>query len=101
MSEQVSAQPQLNPMGYQQLTISTTATALTVPTNAMAALVVVRTNSIRWRDDGTAPTDSVGMPYGASSLPQTFVLYGAASLANWRGIRISADAEVNVSYYGA
>lgn len=93
---------QLNPItgSFQQLTVSTTVKALTVPTNAIYAVVIVATNGINVRDDGTNPTASVGMPYGVSSLPQTFTICGGASLAATRMIRRSADSEVDVSYYG-
>ena len=94
---------QLNPIAssYQQMTVSTTAVALTsIPSQAYAAVIIVESNSIRARDDGTNPTASVGMPYGVSSLPQVFTICGRASLDKTRLIRAGgSDAAVNVSYY--
>lgn len=59
------------PMGYQQILAATLAasTGLTLPTVANSGLVPgyaviqcdVASASVRWRDDGTAPTSTVGM----------------------------------------
>lgn len=56
------------PLGYQQLTLTGTAQKLTLPTlpaGFLVGYVVIQcegtTSSARWRDDGTAPTSSVGM----------------------------------------
>lgn len=90
---------QLVPAGYQQLTVSSTAVSLTVPTNAIYAEVVVGTESIRYRNDGTAPTGSVGVPYGVTALPQTFTICGKSTLAATQLIRITNDSVVNIHYY--
>jgi len=37
-------------------------TTLTVPTNALLAVIIATPNIINMRDDGTAPTGSAGMP---------------------------------------
>jgi hypothetical protein len=56
------------PLGYQQLTLSGTAQHLMLPTlsnGQSVGYVVIQcegtTSSARWRDDGTAPTSTVGM----------------------------------------
>jgi hypothetical protein len=54
------------PLGFCQLSGFSTATLLSscsggIPSKAACALIVIETNSVRWRDDGTAPTSSVGM----------------------------------------
>lgn len=56
------------PLGYQQLTLTGTAQKLTLPTPPAGMLigyVVIQcegtTATARWRDDGTAPTSTVGM----------------------------------------
>lgn len=56
------------PLGYQQISAATlaTSTALTMPTipaGMRVRKVVCSGNggTIRWRDDGTAPTASIGM----------------------------------------
>lgn len=50
------------PVGYQQITLTGTAAALTVPIKAQAMLVRVSTANARIRTDGTAPTATVGFP---------------------------------------
>ena len=84
--------------GYQQLTVSTSAVALTVPAGALYAVAILEiTNGIRYRDDGTNPTSAVGMPIaGGGWFPIC-----ALQLAPMRLIRSgAADAVVNISYYG-
>lgn len=81
-------------LGYQQITSLSAATALTVPTGATAALIVASTQNIRWRDDGTNPTASVGMPV----LVDTYFTYDG-DLSRIRFIEQSSGAVLNVSYY--
>ena len=55
-------------IGYQQITSLASATNLTVPTTGGQvawALICAETAGVRWRDDGTAPTASVGQPLAA------------------------------------
>ena len=89
-------------LGYQQITRLSSSTGLTLPTtdtNGMSctpafALIVAETQGVRWRDDGTDPTSSVGMPiYVGTSL-----LYDG-NLANLRFINTVAGGKINVSYY--
>ena len=83
-----------NCLGYQQITSLSSSTALTVPAGATMALIVPETQNVRWRDDGTAPTASVGMPiYVGTSL-----LYDG-DLTNIKFINMVAGGKVNVSYY--
>jgi len=56
------------PLGYQQIANNTLASAQsltlpTPPTGAYALYAVIQANggTLRWRDDGTAPTATVGM----------------------------------------
>lgn len=55
------------PLGYQQITSVPTGTFLTVPTGARMAQICVETQAVRYRDDGTAPTASVGQPQAAGT----------------------------------
>lgn len=82
------------PIGYQQLTSLAASTALTVPTGAIEALIVCESQSIRWRDDGVAPTASVGMPLAVGV---SFPYMG--TLSTLRLIQTTASATCNVSYY--
>lgn len=82
-------------VGYQQITSLSASTALTVPANARYCVVIPETQAIRFRDDGTAPTATVGMPLTVS---QPFVYTG--DLSAIRFIEQTASAKLNVSYYG-
>jgi hypothetical protein len=82
-------------LGYQQIVSLSSATALSPPTGANAALIHAEGADVRWRDDGTAPSASVGM-----LLPAGGELYFDGSLSGFRAIQVSAGAKINISYYG-
>ena len=82
------------PLGYQQITSLASATSLTVPAGAVSAIIYVETAGVRWRDDGTAPTATVGMLLSAGQAFQY-----AANLAAIQFIAQSGSPVVNVSYY--
>jgi hypothetical protein len=84
-------------VGYQQITSLASATNLIVPTatgGAVWALICVETANVRWRDDGTAPTASVGQPVSAGQCFQY-----AGPLPSIQFIAQSGSPVVNVSYY--
>lgn len=99
MSNIVGTQPVgLKPKGFQAFTVSSTALALTVPSGTTRAIVTVEDQPLRWRDDGTDPTSTVGFLEPATS---RFELYGYSSLQNFKMIKDGAtDSEVGVVYYG-
>lgn len=73
----------------------TTATALTVPATATFAYVSVEGTNVRWRDDGTNPTATVGFIMYAGAAPQLF----SGDLAAVKFIQVAATATINVAYY--
>jgi hypothetical protein len=84
--------------GYQQLTVSTGVSQLTVPAGAVYAVasLEVAANGLRWRDDGTNPTASVGVPVATV----TPLIIPQLSLAPIRFTRSgAADAVLSVTYY--
>jgi hypothetical protein len=83
-------------LGYQQITSLSSAQALTVPAGTILALCTPETQAVRWRDDGTNPTASVGqpLPVGAE------LRYDAGGLAVLKFIEQVASAKLNVVYYG-
>lgn len=89
-----TAAPQLNPNGYQQITSLSTATALTVPSYSTSAVICAETANVRWRDDGTAPTTSVGMVLLAG---QCFSYTG--NLAVIKFIAQTDSPVLDISYY--
>jgi hypothetical protein len=89
-------------LGYQQITSLSSSTGLTVPTTDSSgnkqqptfALIIAETQGVRWRDDGTAPTASVGMPL-AVGVPLQY----DGDLSRIRFIEQTASARLNISYY--
>ena len=89
-------------LGYQQITTISSSTALTVPTTdangskqqPVLALIVAESQAVRWRDDGTAPSASVGMPLAVGV---SFVYDG--DLTKIRFFEQAGGAKLNVSYY--
>lgn len=84
------------PLGFEQISDVSTAKFLTVPDGAIMALIQVETSDVRWRDDGTAPTDSVGMLLTADGQPLEY----NGDLSKIRLIDTDSGASVNVTYYG-
>lgn len=85
------------PLGFQAITSLSTAQSLTAPAGATHALVHAETNAVRWRDDGTAPTASVGMYLNTTDTP--FFYSGTLSAVQF--IAVSGSPVVNVLYYKA
>ena len=81
-------------LGYQQITSLSASTALTVPTGATMALIIPELQAVRWRDDGVAPTASVGMPLAVG----TSLSYDG-DLKAIRFIQQVASGYINVCYY--
>lgn len=92
----------LTPLGYQQLTSLGTAVTLTIPKDASgvpAGAALIECDSaagigVRYRDDGTAPTATVGMEL----LPGAATPY-VGDLSKLQFIQVSATAKLNVLYY--
>jgi apolipoprotein N-acyltransferase len=84
------------PLGFQQISAATlaSATSLTVPAGATVAVVAPDTAAVRWRDDGTAPTTSVGMSLAAATV---FEYWGNLSAIQF--IAQTGSPVLNISYY--
>lgn len=89
-------------MGYQQITSLSSATALTVPQRDLTglvgtpriAIITPETQNVRWRDDGVAPTATVGMPLAAG-----VTLQYDGDLSQIKFIEQTAGAKLNITYY--
>jgi len=90
-------------LGYQQITSLGTATGLTVPdkdpvtglnVKANFALITAEAQALRWRDDGVAPTATVGMPLAVG-----VTLQYDGDLSKIKFIQQVSGGIVNVSYY--
>ena len=100
---------QWTPLGYQQISATTlgSATNLSPPANATFALIEVEgvagTDSVRWRDDGTAPTSTVGMLVDATNAsttsPQPAPFQYSGDLTKIQFIKAAGSPILNVSFY--
>jgi hypothetical protein len=89
-------------LGYQQITSLSASTALTVPQRDLGglagtpriAIITPEAQAVRWRDDGVAPTASVGMPLAAG-----VTLQYDGDLSQIRFIEQAGGAKLNVTYY--
>lgn len=89
-------------IGYQQITSLSASAALTVPTRdangsfvkPTLAIITPETSGVRWRDDGVAPTGTVGMPLAAG-----VTLQYDGDLSQVRFIQQAPGAILNISYY--
>src|SRR6266481_7072417 len=89
-------------LGYQQITSVSSSTGLTVPTidpitglnvKPTLAIIVAESQAVRWRDDRTAPTATVGMPLAVGD-----VLIYDGDLNAIRFFEQAASAKLNVVY---
>jgi hypothetical protein len=82
-------------IGYEQITSLGSATGLTVPANAIYAILQAEAQVLRYRDDGTDPTASVGMMlYPGGSFTYN------ADLTAIKFIQADSGGILNVLYYG-
>jgi hypothetical protein len=94
----------LVPMGYEAITVSSTAIGFTAGTidtgtrQAVVAVATLETDSIRIRVDGGLPTSSVGqLVTQASNVGIT--VCGTTAIKAFRAIRTSTDASLKVTYF--
>lgn len=80
--------------GFEQITGLNVVKKLTVPTGARMCRIEAATQAVRWRDDGTAPSTTVGMTIAAGG----FIEYDG-ELTRIQFIEAAASAVLNVSYY--
>lgn len=90
---------------FETITVSTTAVGFTAATinpatavpAAKSAFCSVETNALRYREDGTNPTSSVGHPKAAAT---EFAVTGINNLIHFRAIRSGgADATLSCTYF--
>lgn len=82
----------IEPAGYRQV-FPTVVSGVSVG-GARVALIQALVQNIRWRDDGTDPTSTVGTRLHAG---ETFMYFG--DLKALRFIEEASGAEVNISAY--
>ena len=95
----VTALPTFSATAYESITVDNTAGGLTAVTygDAVQALITVESHPMRYRLDGTDPTDTEGHLVDDGD---TIVLTSAADIAGFSAIRTTGDsATIRVTYY--
>lgn len=90
----IKSGPYLVAGASQYALASTTLTSLTVPNGATVAQICVETAGVRYRDDGTAPTSTVGMPVASGTC---FQYAGPLSVVQF--IAQTGAPTLDVAYY--
>lgn len=83
-------------LGFQVITDLSVAVSLALPAGTTKMVLSVENSAIRWRQDGVAPTSTVGHMLDAGST----LVHDWGGLSNFQAIQVAAGATVNVSYYG-
>lgn len=78
----------------QTLTLTGSAQTLTVPAGTVWATICLEVSNARWRDDGTAPTASVGVPLTAGQCMQY-----AGPFGQFQAIAQSGSPVMTIAYY--
>lgn len=83
------------PLGYTRINGAAASTAVgTIPDGATFAMIQCETQSLRWRDDGVAPTATVGMLLATGT-----ILQYTGNLKDLRFFETGASTVINISYY--
>jgi len=82
------------PNGFQQIASVAASTGLTPPDRSHIALIQPSGGDVRWRDDGVAPTATIGM-----LLADGVVFLYSGDLNAIRFILASGAPALNITYY--
>lgn len=81
-------------LGTESITVSTSVEVLTPPEGASFAFLVVRTQGVRYTDDGTEPSSSVGAELAAGDVVRAYDLPAVQLIRSG-----ASDGRVDVLYY--
>lgn len=85
------------PYGYVQAAVTTVQSLpATIPAGATYAVIVATTNGFRYRDDGTDPDATHGIPVAAGAS----ITYDGP-LAKLRVVSQTGTSTLDIAYYGA
>ncbi len=88
-------------LGYGQLTSLSSAKGFGdvtggIPAGTKLVIVAAETQAVRWRDDGSNPTSTVGMPLATGQYAE----FTESQLSQVKFIEQTASAKLNVTFYG-
>lgn len=88
-------------LGYSQLTSLGSSTLISsvtggIPAGTDTVVLQAETQNVRYRDDGSAPTASVGMILVAGTMYE----FSVSQIAAMRVIEVTASAKLNITFYG-
>lgn len=87
----------LSALGHQQITSLSSAVGFTsIPDGTELVIVQAETQNVRFRDDGTNPTASVGIILVANTVYE----FSMAQFARVKFIEVTASAKLNCAFYG-
>ena len=92
----------VKPLGYCQLAVTTvvqTSTCTGFQATASYAVVCNEGSAARWRDDGVAPTTSVGEPFPSGTATAPACMPIGTNLAALQWVAQSGTATLNFSFY--
>lgn len=85
----------LEPVGYTQITDVSSAVGVgTIPVGTKLAMIQPTAQNVRWRDDGSSPTATVGMLLVANDM-----LVYSGPLASIKFFEAAGGAKLNISFY--
>lgn len=97
LGKEIVAPLQDTPISFEQITINTAVGLTTIPSNANKAVITVQTAGIRYKNDGTNPTATVGHDMRIGSV---IFLNGRNAVLNFKAIKSgSTNSKINVDYY--
>jgi hypothetical protein len=93
---------QIKPLGYCQLSVTTavqTSTCSGFSTLATYAAVCNEGSAARWRDDGTAPTTTIGQPWGSGTATAPVCGSMATTFSTLQWVAESGTATLDFTFY--
>lgn len=93
----------INPAGYCQLAVTTVVQTSTcsggIPAGANYAVVCNEGTAARWRDDGTAPTTTVGNILGTGTATAPICAAFSTTFSTLQWVAESGTATLDITFY--
>lgn len=84
-------------LGYSKLSVSDSAVGINAPSGANKALIIIEGGAVRFRDDGTDPTNTDGLPLFQN---QSITIETTQIISAMKFIKSgSNDATLHINFY--